>query len=463
MNDQIDVTEPPEDETEDDYALRNRVVSAAVQATNAGDRARLLEVFEPLHPADIADLLEQVGVEDRTSILQLAGDYIDGEILSEIDEDIRDGVVETLEPSVLADAVRELESDDVVDILEDLGDAQQEAVLEALDVVDRIAVEQALAYPEFSAGRLMQREVVIAPEHWSVGDSIDHMRAQSDLPEQFYHIVLVDPRHRPTAYVTLGRLMSSPRDTLLSAITEDSFRTFDAVEDEGDIAYAFNQYHLITAPVVDEDGRLVGVITIDDAMAVLDEEHEEDVLRLGGVGDESLSNSTLEIVKRRFPWLGINLGTAILASIVISMFEDVLQAVVALAVLMPIVASMGGNAGTQSMTVAVRALATRDLTGSNAWRVVRREAVAGLLNGLIFAVVMGIVGVIWFGSPAIGAVIAVAMVVNLLVAGLSGVLVPLALDKAGIDPALASGTFVTTVTDVVGFFAFLGLASWVLL
>ncbi|MBT8459870.1 MAG: magnesium transporter, partial [Boseongicola sp.] len=350
MNDQTETIERPEDETEDDYALRNRVVAAAVQAAEVSDRARLLAVFEPLHPADIADLLEQVNVEDRTSILQLAGDYIDGEILSEIDEDIRDEVVETLEPKVLAEAVRELESDDVVDILEDLGDEQQEAVLEALDVVDRIAVEQALAYPEFSAGRLMQREIVIAPEHWSVGDAIDHMRAETELPEQFYHVILVDPRHRPVAYVTLGRLMSSRREVLLADITEDSFRTFDAFEDEGDVAYAFNQYHLITAPVVDEDGRLAGVITIDDAMAVLDEEHEEDVLRLGGVGDESLSNSTFEIVKRRFPWLGVNLVTAILASIVISIFEDVLQAVVALAVLMPIVASMGGNAGTQSMT-----------------------------------------------------------------------------------------------------------------
>lgn len=463
MTDQTDKIERPDDETEDDYALRNQVVASAVDAAEANDRVRLIEVLEPLHPADIADLLEQVGSDDRVRILQLASDYIDGEILSEIDEDIRDEVVETLEPTVLAEAVRELESDDVVDILEDLDESQHEAVLDALDVVDRIAVEQALSYPEFSAGRLMQREVVIAPEHWSVGDAIDHLRAHDDLPEQFYHIVLVDPRHRPTGYVTLGRLMSSRREVLLSAIVEDSFRTFEVEEDEGDVAYAFNQYHLITAPVVDEDGRLAGVITIDDAMVVLDEEHEEDVLRLGGVGDESLSNSTLEIVKRRFPWLGVNLATAILASLVISIFEDVLEAVVALAVLMPIVASMGGNAGTQSMTVAVRALATRDLTGSNAFRVVRREAVAGLLSGLIFAVVMGVVGVIWFGSPMIGVVIAIAMVINLLVAGLSGVLVPIALDKVGVDPALASGTFVTTVTDVVGFFAFLGLATVVLL
>ncbi len=463
MIDEAQATDRPEDETEDDYALRDRVVAAAVEASKTGERAQLEEVLEPLHPADIADLLEQVEPDDRTAIVRLAGDYIDGEILSEIDEDIRDGVIEALEPGVLVEAVRELESDDVVDLIEGLDAEQQESIIDALDVVDRIAVEQALSYPEFSAGRLMQREVVIAPEHWSVGDAIDHLRAHDDLPEQFYHVILVDPRHRPTAYVTLGRLMSSKREVRLADITEDSFRTFDVTEDEGDIAYAFNQYHLISAPVIDEDGRLVGIITIDDAMAILDEEHEEDVLRLGGVGDESLSNSTLEIVRRRFPWLAVNLATAILASIVIAIFEDVLAAVVALAVLMPIVASMGGNAGTQSMTVAVRAIATRDLTGANALRVVRREATAGLLNGAIFAVVMGGVGLIWFGQPMIGVVIAAAMVINLLAAGLSGVLIPIALDKAGVDPALASGTFVTTVTDVVGFFAFLGLASVVLL
>ncbi len=463
MNDQVETEAKPEDETEDDYALRNRVVAAAVSATDDGDKDALHAVLEPLHPADIADLLEQVEPDKRAAILSLAGDYIDGEILSEIAEDIRDEVVENLEPEVLAAAVQELESDDVVDLLEDLAESKQEAVLDALDIVDRVAVEQALSYPEESAGRLMQREVVIAPQHWSVGDAIDHIRSHDDLPEQFYHIVLVDPRHRPTAYVTLGRLMSSRREVMLADITEDSFRTFDVMEDEGDVAYAFNQYHLISAPVVDDDGRLVGVITIDDAMNILDEEHEEDVLRLGGVGDESLSNSTIEIVKRRFPWLAVNLATAILASIVISVFEDVLAAVVALAVLMPIVASMGGNAGTQSMTVAVRALATRDLTGSNALRVIRRGSFAGFINGAIFAVVMGMVGIVWFGSPMIGVVIAVAMVINLLAAGLSGVLIPLALDKAGVDPALASGTFVTTVTDVVGFFAFLGLASMVLL
>ena len=448
---------------EDDYSLDNKTVSDVLAAVATGDKPRLDEVLEPLHPADIADLLEQVDQRQRKEIIELAGETIDGEILSEIDEEIRDEVIDFMRPEALAEAVRDLESDDVVDILEDLDQPQQEAILDVLDVVDRIAVEQALSYPEESAGRLMQREVVIAPEHWNVGEAIDHLRAHEDLPEQFYHVILVDPRHRPVGYVTLGKLMGSRRETPLASLTEDSFRTIPVTQDEGDVAYAFNQYHLISAPVVDEDGRLVGVITIDDAMIVLDEEHEEDVLRLGGVADETLANTTLQIVRRRFPWLGVNLLTAILASLVISIFEDVLSAVVALAVLMPIVASMGGNAGTQSMTVAVRALATRDLTGSNALRVIRREAIAGLLNGAIFAVVMGVVGLIWFGEPMIGVVIAVAMVINLLVAGLSGVLVPLALDRFGVDPALASGTFVTTVTDVVGFFAFLGLASWVLL
>ena len=432
-------------------------------AIATSDADRLRELFEPLHPADIADLLEQLEAGERRELLVIANDLIDGEVLSELEEDLRESVIDFLPKERLAEAVRELESDDVVDLLEDLDEPQQEALLDVLELGDRVAVEKALSYPEFSAGRLMQREVVTAPEHWSVGDTIDHLRSQENLPEQFYHVILIDPRYRPVGYVTLGRIMSSPRPTPLAELVEDSFRTFSIEEPEGDVAYAFNQYHLISAPVVDDDGRLAGVITIDDAMAVLDEEHEEDVFRLAGVGDESLSNSTLEIVRRRFPWLAVNLATAILASIVIAVFEDVIAAVVALAVLMPIVASMGGNAATQSMTVAVRALATRDLTGSNALRVIRREAVAGLLNGLIFAVIMGVVGIIWFGTPMIGVVIAVAMVVNLLVAGLAGVLVPLGLEKAGVDPALASGTFVTTVTDVVGFFVFLGLASMVLL
>jgi len=345
-----------------------------------------------------------------------------------------------------------------------LEDQQQQAILSALEDGDRVAVQQSLTYPEYSAGRLMQREVVMAPEHWNVGEAIDFLRNQEDLPDQFYHIILVDPRLRPVGNVTLGKLMASRREVMLKDLVEETFHTIPVTQDEGDVAYAFNQYHLISAPVVDENERLVGVITIDDAMAVLDEEHEEDIMRLAGVGDESsLSDRVIDTTKRRFPWLAVNLVTAILASLVIAQFEAAIAQLVALAVLMPIVASMGGNAGTQSLTVAVRAIATKDLTGSNVWRVIRREVLVGLVNGVIFAVVMGIVGVLWFGGPELGYVIAAAMVINLVVAGLAGTGIPIILDRMGVDPALASGAFVTTVTDVVGFFAFLGLAAMVLL
>ena len=274
---------------------------------------------------------------------------------------------------------------------------------------------------------------------------------------------MVDPRLHPVGNITLGKLMRSRRETKLADILEDTFQVIPATQEEGDVAYAFNQYHLISAPVVDDEGRLIGVITIDDAMAVLDEEHEEDILRLAGVGEGSLSDRVVETTKQRLPWLAVNLLTAIAASMVISQFEAAIAQIVALAVLMPIVASMGGNAGTQSLTVAVRAIATRDLTGSNVWRVIRRECLVGLVNGVIFAVIMAIVGIIWFGSPALGYVIAVAMVINMVVAGLAGTGIPIVLERIGVDPALASGAFVTTVTDVVGFFAFLGLAAVVLL
>lgn len=309
----------------------------------------------------------------------------------------------------------------------------------------------------------MQREVVMAPEHWNVGEAIDFLRDQDDLPDQFYHVILVDPRLAPVGNVTLGKLMASRREVMLKSIVEETFHVIPVTQDEGDVAYAFNQYHLISAPVVDEAERLVGVITIDDAMAVLDDEHEEDIMRLAGVGDGGLNDNIIETTKQRFPWLAVNLATAILASLVIAQFEATIAQFVALAVLMPIVASMGGNAGTQSLTVAVRAIATRDLTGSNVWRVIRREVLVGLINGLVFAVVMGVIGVVWFGGPELGYVLAAAMVINLVVAGLAGTVIPVILDRMGIDPALASGAFVTTVTDVVGFLAFLGLAALVLL
>ncbi len=457
-NEQFD--EPREDE---DYMLDPATVSAILDAVAADDAVALTALMEPLHAADIADLLEQVGDEERRDLLRLYEPEMDGEILSEIDEGIREEVIASLSPETLTEAVRELDSDDVVDLIEDLEAPQQQAILAALAITDRVAVEQAMTYPEYSAGRLMQREVVAGPEHWSVGEAIDYLRATEELPEDFYHLILVDPKMRPTGYVTLGKLLGSKRSVKLKDLTEDSFRTISVHQEEADVAYAFNQYHLISAPVVNDDGRLVGVITIDDAMIVLDEEHEEDIMRLAGVGEGRLSDKVIDTTKRRFPWLAVNLVTAIIASIVIAQFEEAITQVVALAVLMPIVASMGGNAGTQSLTVAVRAIATRDLTASNMMRLVRREVLVGLVNGLIFAVVMGVIGAVWFGSFTLGWVIAAAMVVNLVVAGLAGIAIPVVLDRLKIDPALASGAFVTTVTDVVGFFAFLGLAAAVLL
>ncbi|MFY9467570.1 MAG: magnesium transporter [Lentibacter algarum] len=450
-------------ESEDEvYELSRRDVGAVLEAVEAGARDELISLMEPMHAADIADLLEQISSADRYALIELYGVEFDGEILSELDESIREDVISALRPEVLAEAVRELESDDVVDLLEDLEQLQQDAIFNALDDADAMVARQALSYPEDSAGRMMQREVVAAPEHWCVGDVIDFMRSSEDLPEQFYHVVLVDPRMHPVGNVTLGRIMGAPRKQPLSDLTEEVFQIIPVDQDEGDVAYAFNQYHLISAPVVDDEGRLVGVITIDDAMVVLDEEHEEDILRLAGVGEGSLTDRVISTTKRRFPWLAVNLVTAVLASLVIAQFEGVISDFVALAVLMPIVASMGGNAGTQSLTVAVRAIATKDLTGSNVWRVIRREVLVGAVNGAIFALVMGVVCLLWFSSATLGLVISSAMVINLVVAGFAGTVIPVALEKAGVDPALASGAFVTTVTDVVGFFAFLGLAALVL-
>ncbi|MEP2534079.1 magnesium transporter [Shimia sp.] len=454
-----------EAEVEDDaYKLDQRTVARALDAVETGDRQQLSDVMEPLHAADIADILEQISPADRRRLILLYDKEFDGEILSELDEGLREEIIAILRPDVLAEAVRELDSDDIVDIVEDLDEPQQEAILDQLEDADRVAVEQSLSYPEFSAGRLMQRETVFAPEHWTVGETIDFLRNAEELPEHFYHVILVDPKMRPIGNVTLSKVMSTRRNVAMVDLTEELFQVIPVNQDEADVAYAFNQYHLISAPVVDEDDRLIGMITIDDAMAVLDEEHEEDILRLAGVSDESsLSDTIFDAARGRATWLFVNLLTAILASLVIEAFAETIDQMVALAVLMPIVASMGGNAGTQTMTVAVRALATKDLTTQNAVRVVWREVSVGALNGLLFGCLMALVAGFWFGIPMLALVIGLAMLMTQIAAALGGIVIPMALDRAGIDPALASGPFVTTVTDVVGFFAFLSLAAAVLL
>ena len=445
------------------YVINKQKMAIVLSALASGNRVDLTEVLEPLHPADIADIIEQLNTTDRARFIRLYDTEFYGDILSEIDEHIREEVISELNPDVLAEAVRDLESDDVVDIVEDLEEEQKETILDALEEGDRVAVQSLLSYPEQSAGRLMQREVVMAPEHWSVGMAIDFLRNDANLPEQFYHIVLVDPRLHPVGNVSLGKLMSSKRSVLLREIIEDVFQVIPADQDEADVAYAFNQYHLISAPVVDMENRVVGVITIDDAMVVLDEELEEDIMLLAGIGDSSVSDTIIETVRGRLPWLAVNLATAILASIVIAQFEATIAQFVALAILMPIIASMGGNAATQSLTVAVRAIATKDISSTNIGRVIRREVGVGILTGLIFAVSMGLIGVFWFGTAMLGVVIAISMLINLVVANLAGTTIPVILEKLGIDPALASGAFVTTVTDVVGFFAFLSIAGILLL
>ena len=445
------------------YVIDKQKMAIVLSALASGNRVDLTEVLEPLHPADIADIIEQLNTTDRARFIRLYDTEFYGDILSEIDEHIREEVISELNPDVLAEAVRDLESDDVVDIVEDLEEEQKETILDALEEGDRVAVQSLLSYPEQSAGRLMQREVVMAPEHWSVGMAIDFLRNDANLPEQFYHIVLVDPRLHPVGNVSLGKLMSSKRSVLLREIIEDVFQVIPADQDEADVAYAFNQYHLISAPVVDMENRVVGVITIDDAMVVLDEELEEDIMLLAGIGDSSVSDTIIETVRGRLPWLAVNLVTAILASIVIAQFEATIAQFVALAILMPIIASMGGNAATQSLTVAVRAIATKDISSTNIGRVIRREVGVGILTGLIFAVSMGLIGVFWFGTAMLGVVIAISMLINLVVANLAGTTIPVILEKLGIDPALASGAFVTTVTDVVGFFAFLSIAGILLL
>jgi magnesium transporter len=455
--------QPEREQREDEYGLDPQVVSAVREAVRAGDRARVAALVGELHVADIADLLEQIDHDDRRALIGLAWADIDPEVLAELEEGVRDDVLEILEPAQLAEAARELETDDVVYLVEDLDEEQRRQVLAALDPGERLAVAQSLTYPEGSAGRLMQRELVRAPPYWTVGQMIDFMRAAKDLPEQFYDVIAVDPAMKPIGTIPLSKIMAARRPVTLESLMEPDFRTVGVLDPQEDVAYAFNQYHLVSAPVVDQDGRLIGVITIDDAVEVMEDEAEEDILRLGGVGDEEIADTVWQIVKRRVPWLAVNLVTAIAAALVINVFEAEIAALVALAILMPVVASMGGNAGTQTLTVAVRALATRDLTRSNALRVIGREAAVGVANGLTFAAIMGSVTYLWFGNPLLAAVIGSALIVNMSVAGLVGILIPMVLDRLGIDPAVASGPFVTTTTDIVGFFAFLGLAAIVLL
>lgn len=432
-------------------------------AVGANDQNGLILAFEKIHPADIADFLEQVGRPDRRQIIDLWGDSINGEVLSELEERVRDELLEVIPDKFLVKSIRKLQTDDLVHLIEDLGYIKKEKLLQLFDKSERLAIEQLLQYDEDTAGRFMQLELMVAPSYWNVGNAIDFLRSNLGFSDNFYELIVVNSLFHPIGVVSLSALVRSPRSVYLTDLMITDFKRFKVTESKEYIAYSFNQYHMVSAPVVDSDNRLVGVITIDDAMAALKEETDEDLKRLGGVGDEELSDTFLAITRARFPWLAVNLITAILASLVIDKFSEAIHSLVALAVLMPIVASMGGNAGTQTLTVAVRALATRDLTSENLKRVVLREASVGLMNGLIFSFFIGFIGFFWYQNTKLGFVLGAAMICNMLVAGLAGILLPVGLSKLKVDPALSSGVFVTTVTDIVGLFSFLALATLFLL
>ena len=450
-------------ESPDLYGLTPELIGAIEEALDNRDLDKVEALVVPLHAADMADLLEMVTPDERRMIVDVLRPDVDPDILVELGEAVRDEIVEILSTDELAAAVTRLDSDDAMYLVEDLDEAEQRELLAAVSDEDRAALEEGLTYPENSAGRLMQRELVAVPAYWTVGRLIDHMRSADDLPDDFYDIFVVDARHEPIGYVPLSRAMRTQRPVLVKEIMETGVKVVSAEMDQEDVAYAFHQYDLVSVPVVDAAGRLIGVITVDDVVEVIEDEAEEDIMRLGGVSETDLHEPAWRTTRRRFVWLLFNLATAVLASAVIGLFDATIEEMVALAVLMPIVASMGGNAGTQTLTVTVRALVTKDVSAANAIRLIGKEAVVGLANGVVFAAIIGTVVLLWFGDARLSGVIGAAMVVNMLVAGLSGILIPLGLDRIGVDPAIAATVFLTTITDVVGFFIFLGLAALVLL
>ena len=439
------------------------LVHAVNEAMLAGDASAVRRLAGDLKAPDLADLIALLEPEQRVALVQAFGTSFNSEVLSELDPAVRDQLAEALPNDVLARAVQDLETDDAAYVIEGLEPGDKAEVLAQLPASDRAAVERNLEYPEETAGRLMRAEFVAVAPFWTVGQVIDHMREAADLPDTFAEIYVVDPAYRVLGTVELSRLLRTKRHVGIEEIMSRDRHLVLATEDQEEVARQFERYDLMSAPVVDENRRLVGVVTVDDVVEVIEEEAEEDMKRLGGVGDESLTDSVLSTARGRIAWLLVNLCTALVSASVIKQFGASIEQMVALAVLMPIVASIGGNAGTQTMTVTVRALATRELGSVNTPRVITREVLVGLLNGMLLATLMALVALAWFGSGKLGLVIAAAIMFNLLVAALAGILVPLTLSRFKLDPAVSSGVFVTMMTDVVGFLAFLGLATlWLL-
>jgi magnesium transporter len=445
---------------DEEGAVSEGYLARVTAAIDASDTAALRQLVGSLHEADLADLIEALDHEHRARLLGLIGGDFDFSALVELNDSVREEILHQLAPEKVAEGVRKLESDDAVYVLEHLPEEEQTHILQLLPQAERSELARSLHYPEDSAGRRMQIECVAVPPVWTVGQVIDFLAETAELPDRFYELYVIDAEHRLLGAVGLDRLLRARRTSAINGLIDAERRRVKATDDQEEVARLFERYNLVAAPVVDETDRLVGVITFDDIVDVIEEEAEEDIKALGGVReDEQISDSVWKIARGRFNWLLVNLATAFLASSVLGLFEGQLQKMVALAVLAPIVASQGGNAATQTMTVAVRALATRELGHGNAWRVAARELLVGLLNGLAFAVITGTAAAVWFKVPDLGIVIGLAMMCNLLAAAFGGIAVPLIVQRFGADPAVSSGVFVTTVTDVVGFFSFLGIAT----
>jgi magnesium transporter len=462
MLDNKDMTaeQPPIPLRGEDGAVRADYLERVTQAIERADSAALRELVGDLHESDAGDLIEALDPDLRPRLIKLMGHDFDFSALTQVDDAVREEILEELPTETVAEGVSELDSDDAVFILEDLPKDEQKEILEQLPSSERIALSRSLLYPENSAGRRMQTELIAVEPSWTVGRTIDYMRETPDLPDRFWELYVVGGSGRLQGAVALDQLLRTKRPVPITELIGEELWKVRATDDQEDVARLFERYDLVSAPVVDENDRLVGVITFDDIVDVIEEEAEEDIKALGGVRrEEELSDPVWTIARGRFNWLLVNLATAFLASSVLGLFEGELQKMVALAVLAPIVASQGGNAATQTMTVAVRALATRELSNANAGRIVLREVLVGLVNGVAFAVITGVAAVAWFRVPDLGVVIGLAMICNLLAGALGGILVPLVLYRFRADPAVSSGVFVTTVTDVVGFFSFLGIAT----
>ena len=442
------------------FEFNKEYIKVVTEKISNNDAVFITNSFKEMHPSDAADIIEHLNETDRENLIKLNNFKLDPQVFVELNESIQTEIIKYLSKDTIVDILKNLESDDAIKILENLKEKNKNDILGSLPPKDRFVLLESLSYPEDSAARIMQREFTAIPSNWSVGQTIDYLRENKDLPEEFLEIFIVDSEFKPIGTVPSSKVLRTPRETKMISIMNESQLLIPVDMDREEVGHLFENYNLNSACVVDKGNKLVGMITSDDVLTVLKEEAEEDALRLAGVGDEEITDGIFKKTKRRFNWLLLNLFTAIIASIVIGFFQEDIEKVVALAVLMPIVASMGGNAGMQTLAVTIRSIATNELTKNNFSQNVIKEFSIGILNGIIFAIISAIVVHIWFNDFTLSLIISISMVLNMIVAGLFGILVPITLKKFNIDPAIASSVFVTTITDVIGFLSFLGVGAF---